>query len=191
MVAAAHVRPAEAAFVFEIVGVVGHVLFARDAVRYGLTPEVLSGVLAIVLIHWSKANGRKEDASMNDMEKLELLQAAVAVAVADDALLRSERGVIEGLAAKAGVGKVSFEAMLAAARRGDDLPARMLLSASPKARLALELLVAEARIDGEINDDERRVLVEIAGRLGLAGDDFMTVYEAGIARADQIRQRRD
>ena len=80
--------------------------------------------------------------------------------------------------------------MVAAAQRGEKLPARMLLSASSKARVALELLVAEARIDGEIHDDERRVLVEIAGRLGIKGDDFMTVYEAGIERADAIRKGR-
>ena len=163
---------------------------ACDAVRYRITLRVPSGAWEIVLIRRAKANGEKEDASVTDIEKLELLQAAVAVAVADGVLRQSERGVIEGLAAKAGVGKVSFEAMVAAAERGEDLPARMLLSASSKARTAMELLVAEARIDGEIHDDERRVLIEIGAKLGIAGDEFMTAYEAGIDRADRIRKGR-
>ena len=57
-------------------------------------------------------------------------------------------------------------------------------------RTPLELLVGQARIDGEISDEERSVLVRIASSLGITGDDFQTVYQAGIQRADKIRKSR-
>ncbi len=58
---------------------------------------------------------------MQNREVLELFRAALALAAADNRLSRSELGVVEGLAAKVGVGQASFEAMKAAALRGDDL----------------------------------------------------------------------
>ena len=59
-----------------------------------------------------------------------------------------------------------------------------------RARVALELLVAQARIDGDICDEERSLLVRIATTLNLSTDEFQGIYEAGIARADALRQSR-
>lgn len=127
---------------------------------------------------------------MNRMEEFDLLKAALAVAVADGELRRSELGVVKGLAARLGVGEVSFEAMCQAAERDDSIADNILMRSKATARTALELLVGQARIDGEISEQERSVLVRIASSLGITGDDFQTVYQAGIQRADKIRKSR-
>jgi tellurite resistance protein len=126
---------------------------------------------------------------MNDLEKLELLRATLAVAAADGELMRSEMGVVEGLAAKVGIGTASFEAMVAAAKRGE-AAGRVRISSPDSARTALHLLVAQARIDGEITDEERAVLLTIGDRLGIKEDEFREIYVKGIQEADEIRRRR-
>jgi tellurite resistance protein len=125
------------------------------------------------------------------MEDLELLKAAIAVAVADGELRRSEMGVIKGLAARIGVGRASLDAMLGAAEAGESIADNILIQSPRRARSALELLVAEARIDGEVSEEERSLLVHIATSLGITGSDFQAVYQAGIERADRIRKSRD
>lgn len=127
---------------------------------------------------------------MGAIEDLELLKAALAVAMADGELRRSEKGVVEGLAERIGIGRVSFEAMLEAAEKDDSIADNILLRSKEKAHSAFELLVAQARIDGEISDDERSLLVRIATSLGITGTDFETVYLAGVKRADRIRKSR-
>ncbi|MCH7872199.1 MAG: TerB family tellurite resistance protein [Planctomycetes bacterium] len=127
---------------------------------------------------------------MTNMERVELLRAAIAVALADGELSRSEKGVIEGLAQRVGVGTVSLKAMLDTAQADDSIADNILIGSKKQARVALELLVAQARIDGEISDEERSVLVRIAMSLGFTTDEFQGVYEAGIARADALRQTR-
>lgn len=125
---------------------------------------------------------------MGTMEELDLLKAAIAVAVADGEIRRSEKGVLEGLAQRVGIGRVSFEAMAEAAKHDDSIADNILMRSQEQARRALELLVAQARIDGRISSEERALLVRIALSLGLAGTDFESVYQAGIERADRIRK---
>lgn len=127
---------------------------------------------------------------MNDMEQLELLKAALAVAVADGQLKRSELGVVRGLALRVGLGEASLQAMMEAAKQDPHFGNNILMRSSNSARLALELLVAEARIDGEISDEERALLIRLAERLEVSGEEFTELYKAGIARADKIRQSR-
>jgi tellurite resistance protein len=128
---------------------------------------------------------------MTTNEDVELLKAVMAVAVADGELRRSEMGVIKGLAARIGVGRVTFDAMLGAAEAGEPIADNILIRSPERARSALELLVAQARIDGEISDEERGLLVRIATSLGITGDDFQAVYQAGVKRADKIRKSRE
>ena len=71
---------------------------------------------------------------MPTMEELELLRAAIAVALADGELARAEKGVIEGLAMRAGVGKTSFEAMVSAAQQGDLIAEDMMIRPRERAR---------------------------------------------------------
>ena len=127
---------------------------------------------------------------MKDIERMELFKAALAIAVADGEVRRSEKGVLEGLAVRVGVGRASFDAMLEAAQQTQAFADNILFRSKKDARKALELLVAQARIDGEISESERNLLVRIASRLELTGAEFQSVYQAGIAQADKIRSSR-
>ena len=127
---------------------------------------------------------------MASMQDLELLKAAIAVAVADGKVMRSEMGVLRGLANRCGVGQTSFDAMLEVAATDKSLADNVVLRSGDSARKALQLLVAQARIDGEISPEEREVLVTVAGACGLTGPVFQEVYEAGIKQADRIRASR-
>ena len=130
-------------------------------------------------------------------EELELLKAAIAVAVADGKLRQSEMGVVEGLAARCGVEQRSLKAMLAAAAKGAGAVDSIVFRSKDAARKAFELLVAQAHIDGEISKEEHDVLRRIAASLGIAGDEFgiggnefRSLYQRGIKRADAIRKAR-
>lgn len=127
---------------------------------------------------------------MGQMEEMELLRAAMAVAVADGEMRRSETGVLKGLADRVGIGRVSFDAMIGAAESGALLPENILISDPEKAKTAFELLVAQARMDGEISPHEREILVRIAAALSISGQTFSNLYESGIKKADQLRKRR-
>jgi tellurite resistance protein len=127
---------------------------------------------------------------MAALEDLDLLKAAMAVALADGEIRRSEKGVLQGLAERVGVGRMSFEAMLEAAEQNDSIADSILIRSKERAKAALTLLVAQARIDGEISQGERSILVRVAASLGITGDDFQSIYETGIKRADAIRKSR-
>jgi tellurite resistance protein len=123
-------------------------------------------------------------------EDLELLNAVLALAMADGSLSRSEMGVIEGLAARLGVGRVSLEAMIGRARREPEMFKDLRIKDSKKARRAMALLVAQARIDGEISGAEREMLVKIALQLGIETQEFGKLYSEAITQADELRTRR-
>ena len=127
---------------------------------------------------------------MTDLETLELLRAVLAVAAADGDISRSETGLIMGLAARIGVGQASLQAMVEAAKRGEAQPEHLVIQSAGNACTALELLVAEARLDGEISEAERHLLVTIAARLKITGPEFNDVYRAGLQRADKLRKSR-
>lgn len=127
---------------------------------------------------------------MNQMEQLEILRAAMAVAVADGELRRSEEGVLRGLADRIGVGAATFDAMIEAAEQDPNFVDGIMLKSKESGQFCLELLVAQARIDGEISEQERKVIVRIAALVNVSGDEFQQAYEAGIQRADKIRSRR-
>ncbi len=124
------------------------------------------------------------------MENVELLRAAIAMAVADGKVSRSEMGVVEGLAQRAGVGAVTIEAMFDAAAKDEAFADNLLLLPKDRAIKAVELLVGLARIDGEISNEERELIVRIATSLHVIDDEFRDVYEAGIKRADDLRKTR-
>ncbi len=124
------------------------------------------------------------------MENAELLRAAIAMAVADGKVSRSEMGVVEGLAQRAGVGAVTIEAMFDAASRDETFGDNLLIRSKDRAVKAVELLVGLARIDGEVSSEERELIVRIAGSLNVVGDEFRQAYEAGIKRADDLRKAR-
>jgi len=124
------------------------------------------------------------------MENAELLRAAIAMAVADGKVSRSEMGVVEGLAQRAGVGAVTIEAMFDAAAKDETFADKLLLQPKDRAVKAVELLVGLARIDGEISSEERALIVRIATSVDVVDDEFRRAYEAGIKRADDLRKAR-
>ena len=127
---------------------------------------------------------------MASMEDLELLRAAMAVALADGELRRSEMGVLKGLATRTGIGRISFEAMLSAAEADPSFADNILIHSPDKARQALEILVAEAALDGEVSPQERAVIERIAGQLKITDQEFGELYEVGVRRADALRKHR-
>ena len=124
------------------------------------------------------------------MENAELLRAAIAMAVADGKISRSEMGVVEGHAQRAGVGAVTIEAMFEAAANDETFADNLLLQPKDRAIKAVELLVGLARIDGEISSEERALIVRIATSVDVVDDEFRRAYEAGIKRADDLRKAR-
>ena len=124
------------------------------------------------------------------MENVELLRAAIAMAVADGKVSRSEMGVVEGLAHRAGVGVVTIEAMFDAAANDETFADNLLCSQRTNAIKAVELLVGLARIDGQVSSEERELIVRIAGSVNVVGDEFRAAYESGIKRADDLRKAR-
>ncbi len=124
------------------------------------------------------------------MENAELLRAAIAMAVADGKISRSEMGVVEGLAQRAGVAAVTIEAMFEAAANDETFADNLVLQPKDRAVKAVELLVGLARIDGEISSEERELIVQIATSLDVVDDEFRVAYEAGIKRADDLRKTR-
>jgi tellurite resistance protein len=123
------------------------------------------------------------------MEDLELLKAALAVAVADKELRGSELGLLQALARRAGVAPPELAAMMSEAARDASFADNIVIKSKAKARSVLEMIVGLARIDGHISEEERRVLARIAASMGIAGDEFEKAYLAGIQRADEIRRR--
>jgi len=128
---------------------------------------------------------------MNNMEQLDLLKAVMALAMADGEVRRSELGVARGLAERLGIGQASFDAMLEAATSDDSIADNMFIGDQAKAHTAFELLVAQARIDGEISVEERGLLVRIAKTLNIDDADFPVIYQAGLSRADKLRKSRE
>ncbi len=124
------------------------------------------------------------------MENAELLRAAIAMAVADGKISRSEMGVVEGLAQRAGVAAVTIEAMFEAAANDETFADNLVLQPKDRAVKAVELLVGLARIDGEISSEERELIVRIAASVDVVDNEFRQAYEAGIKRADGLRKAR-
>ncbi|MBN1346050.1 MAG: hypothetical protein JXQ73_25405 [Phycisphaerae bacterium] len=123
-------------------------------------------------------------------EDLELLNAALALAMVDGDFSSAEKGIIQGLAARAGVGQVSLQAMMDRAQRDPDMHKDLHIRSGGKARKIMEFLVAQARIDGEITNEERDMLVKICLQLGIDTDEFGQIYAQGVAKADELRKRR-
>ena len=127
---------------------------------------------------------------MSNLQEKELLQAALVLAAADGHISRSERGVIESLAQRAGVGPISLQAMVDQTLRNSAARDKLFQMVQSNAERSLKLLVGTARIDGKITTEERELLVQYASRLGIEGDRFQQVYQAGIEAADDLRARR-
>ncbi|MBI3833997.1 MAG: hypothetical protein HY287_06670 [Planctomycetes bacterium] len=117
---------------------------------------------------------------MASMEDLELLKAAIALALADGEIQRTEMGVIKGLAVRTGVGHVSFEAILNAAEQNPAFANNDLNFTPEKAKRAVEVLAAEAASDGNVSPKDRAVIEHITGQLKISSDQIDITWKAGI-----------
>ena len=127
---------------------------------------------------------------MKHREQRELFQAVLAVAGADGRIARSERGLLEALAERVGVGRISLKAMIDRAIRDPGFKSDRSLHKVSDPLKAMELLVAAARIDGEISEEERQLLVRTAEVWDIPNDDFVEAFKRGLATADRVRAGR-
>jgi tellurite resistance protein len=130
------------------------------------------------------------EAFMPNKADLEVLKAVMAVAAADGNITRAERGVFKTLAGRLGIPQADLDRMIDDIQLDPTTVQKLFATRIADAEEAMKLLVATARIDGQIDDNERKLLVEISSRLGIAVNRFSQVYQAGIAAADAMRKRR-
>ena len=126
---------------------------------------------------------------MTDRADLEMLQAVLAIAGADGNYTRSEKGVYEQLARRIGADSLAVWNMMNNVRTDPVLRESLFKRQVRDPQAAMKLLVATARIDGEISDQERDLLVDISTRLGIGAEEFGRIYQEGLAAADAIRKR--
>jgi len=120
-------------------------------------------------------------------EQAELLRAAIVLAVADGVIAKSEQGLLRSLAKRLGVTRETLDRMVERAMLDTAVHDEMTRVATADPELTLELLVAAARIDGEIHAREQESLKEMANRLAVPAEHFAGIYARGVARADAIR----
>jgi tellurite resistance protein len=125
-----------------------------------------------------------------DTEQMETLRGVLAVAVADGRISPAEKGVIRGLARKAGVSQVWLNEMIEKAEQGATVESSTFRPLLKDPANAMILLVGTAAIDGQVSDEERGVLVDISIKIGLAPGQFGEVLEKGMAIAQRLRQQR-
>ncbi len=127
---------------------------------------------------------------MKHREQRELFQAVLAVAGADGTITRAERGLVEALAGRVGVGRFSLDAMIERATRDAEFKRSLGRQRVGDPVKAMELLVAAARIDGEISEEERQLLLHIAVLWDVPNDEFAEAFRRGLATADRKRAER-
>ena len=119
------------------------------------------------------------------MEQVEILRAACCIAAADGEISDAERGFIERLAVKAGVGRASREAMI---EQGLTSPKfiesqfRFLLSNADR---AIKVLMIVASADGAIGEAEETLVRNFAARLSIDEGRLEQLLRAGQDAADQ------
>ena len=125
--------------------------------------------------------------SMELGESFELLKAALALAAVDGRISGHERAVIKALAARAGVGQASLDAMVEQAKAGhadhDKLFGRVL----KEPERAMQLLVALAAIDGHLDEKERSLLVDISTVFNVPTDRLDDIFQAGLVASKRVR----
>ena len=126
----------------------------------------------------------------SNLEQVELLQAVIVLAAADGMISSSERGMLTSLAARVGVGKASLDAMIERALNDNSVRDELFHRTRSEEERAMELLVAVARLDGEVTEEEREVLVHIMQVLNIPTERFADIYQRGVERADELRKAR-
>ena len=104
---------------------------------------------------------------------IETLRAACCIAGLDAKITPQERAVLDKLAEKVGVGKMSLEAMIDRARKDQNFyKDQFRFISSGAAAATMNSLLGVAVADGERSADERVVLRFLGERMGLKAPDF-------------------
>ncbi len=120
-------------------------------------------------------------------EQVTMIRALITLAAADGKISSSERGLLSNFAKRIGIGKASLDAMIEKALADPSVRDELFDRTMSNPDLALEMLVATARLDGDITSKERDVLVHVREILDIPMDGFAQIYERGIKRADSLR----
>ncbi len=127
---------------------------------------------------------------MPDQANLQLLEAVFAVATADDVLTKAEEAVFNKLAERVGANSMAIWRIKTRLNTEPEAREQLFSQEVPDPYAAMKLLVATARIDGEISAEERNLLENISSKLKLTGNDFLRAYDDGITAADNVRRRK-
>jgi len=132
--------------------------------------------------------------SMNPLnlarEQAEILRAAIVLAVTDGVITSSEKGLLEALARRLGVSTQTLRQMTERALVDSAVHDELFRVATADPEFTLELLVAAARIDGEIHERERAALLQMSQKLAVPVGQFEHILTRGVARADAVRAQR-
>lgn len=123
-------------------------------------------------------------------EQADVLRAVVGLAVADRYIAPSEGGLLTTLASRFGVTQATLDRLIEQARSDPDFQAGALQCAHGNPESTLELLVAAARLDGEVADEERMLLERFGRQLDVSAERFSRIYLRGVKRADELRRQR-
>lgn len=127
---------------------------------------------------------------MNPIQKVELLRAACCVAAADGEISDDEIRLLERLAAEVGVGKASFEAMMARALRDPDFCNTQFTIFNDHRADCMAALVEIAISNGIISAEEVSVLETLAKNLKVPSDVFSEVIQEAKKIAERPRESR-
>lgn len=121
-------------------------------------------------------------------EYADTLRAIAVLAAADGRISSSERGLLMTIASRFGVSSQSVDRLIQQAKEQPSIHDRLFQFAHANPEMTLELLVAAARLDGEIADPERELLGHFAERLEIPVEQFEEIFLRGVKRADALRQ---
>lgn len=121
---------------------------------------------------------------MNPMQEVEILRAACCVAGIDGEVTENELVMINKLAAKAGVGRASLEAMIERGKADPEFYKEQfrVLKDQPKKSMVAIFKVATA--DKSLSADEINILRKFAEKLGISSESFDAVVEKVSQRSE-------
>lgn len=111
------------------------------------------------------------------MEQVEILRAACCIAAADGDISAKEQTTLEEMAGRLGVGTASLKAMIELALNDQKFRDSQLKMLHKDPSEAFATLYKVARLEREVPDEEREMLVHFGRRLGLKSDEMNAVIK--------------
>ncbi|MCP4097192.1 MAG: hypothetical protein GY880_26280 [Planctomycetaceae bacterium] len=121
---------------------------------------------------------------MNPMQEVEVLRAACCVAGIDGEVTENELVMINQLAAKAGVGRASLEAMIARGKADPEFYKEQFRVLKDRPRKSMVSILKVATADKSLSADEIDVMRKFADKLGISSESFDAVIEKVSKRSD-------